>query len=166
MIWLIWLVFTLLVVTSIGAILFGLPYLPTISRDIRQVFDHLGIDKTSYVVDLGSGDGRVLVEAAKRGAKVSGVEINPFLVALSRFRLRKYPTFVGIKTGDLFKYQIPDGATHIFLFTNSRFMSKLEQGLVKRANELGGLTVVSYGFEFKDTSAKSRQLGPFMVYDL
>jgi hypothetical protein len=37
-----------------------------------------------YVIDLGSGDGRIVISAAKLGARALGIEFNPFLVELSR----------------------------------------------------------------------------------
>ena len=37
------------------------------------------------IVDLGSGDGRIVIEAAKRGIPAEGVELNPWLVLYSRY---------------------------------------------------------------------------------
>ena len=42
-----------------------------------------------YVIDLGSGDGRTVITAAKRGANALGVEYNPDMVALSEFNAKQ-----------------------------------------------------------------------------
>src|SRR5262249_47971981 len=58
-----------------------------------------------FVIDLGSGDGRTVITAARRGAKAKGIEFNPDLVALSRQNAKAagvedLATFV---EGDIFK---------------------------------------------------------------
>jgi len=68
----------------------GAPWLPLRRRDIPDGFALVDISSTDVVIDLGSGDGRLLIEAAKRGATVIGYELNPFLVWWSRHRLEPY----------------------------------------------------------------------------
>jgi len=41
-------------------------------------------DAEDYVIDLGSGDGRTVITAAKRGSKAHGIEYNPEMVELSK----------------------------------------------------------------------------------
>jgi tRNA G46 methylase TrmB len=56
---------------------------------IEQALDMMQLDPhTDILCDVGSGDGRILLAAAKRGVRGVGVEIDPELVALSRERIR------------------------------------------------------------------------------
>eukprot|EP01121_Diplochlamys_sp_Union-15-3_P022214 TRINITY_DN9387_c0_g1_i1.p1 TRINITY_DN9387_c0_g1~~TRINITY_DN9387_c0_g1_i1.p1 ORF type:complete len:205 (-),score=33.88 TRINITY_DN9387_c0_g1_i1:79-693(-) len=71
----------------------GAPYLPTSKKKIDVIFSLLNKHLHSYhkktLVDLGSGDGRVVIGAAKRGFTRSiGYEINPFLCYYSSFKSR------------------------------------------------------------------------------
>lgn len=166
MIVLFWISLVVFFCVSIGAILFGLPYVPTLNRDLDMLFRELEIGEGHYLVDLGAGDGRVVLKAARYGARASGVEINPFLAIIAQMRLRKYRASARVDVGNLFHYTIPADATHIFLFTNGRFMKKLERVLVKRARTAGGLTVVSYGFRFSSLKQRERVVGPFIVYEI
>lgn len=160
-----WIGFGLLVGLMLGAILYGLPYVPTLQRDIDKLFDELKIGKSDHLVDLGSGDGRVMLAAAKRGAVVSGVEINPFLVLIARFRLRRFGKKASLRVGNMFKYQIPNEATHIFMFTNARFMKKIEKNLLDFVSS-NSVTIISYGFELPGIKRQSITLGPFVIYEL
>jgi SAM-dependent methyltransferase len=55
---------------------------------VNQMLDMAGVTNKDYVIDLGSGDGRMVIAAAKRGARGLGIEYNPKLVELSQ-RLAK-----------------------------------------------------------------------------
>lgn len=67
--------------TAAVAGLSAAPYLPTRWRDVRRALDLAGVRPGEVVLDLGCGDGRFLVEAARRGARAEGYEISlvPFL---------------------------------------------------------------------------------------
>ena len=69
----------------------GAPYVPSFQKELRLAFKDLyKLGKDDFIVDLGSGDGVVLKTAAEFGASGLGIEINPVLVYISRFRLRKH----------------------------------------------------------------------------
>src|SRR5262245_33659248 len=59
-------------------------WIPSPSDTVEKMLDIARITPQDYVIDLGSGDGRNVIAAAKRGAQALGVEFNPDLVALSR----------------------------------------------------------------------------------
>ena len=62
----------------------GAPYVPSRSRDLERAFDELyKLAADDLLVDIGSGDGRVLMMAVKRGARAVGFEINPVLAKVS-----------------------------------------------------------------------------------
>lgn len=59
-------------------------WVPTAQGLVDRMLDMAKVTPNDYVIDLGSGDGRTVITAAKRGAKALGVEYNPDMVALSK----------------------------------------------------------------------------------
>lgn len=59
-------------------------WVPTPQALVDRMLDMAALTKDDYVIDLGSGDGRTVITAAKRGARAHGIEYNPDMVALSR----------------------------------------------------------------------------------
>ena len=53
------------------------PYVPTDQRTVDAMLAMAGVGAGDFVIDLGSGDGRIVVSAAKRGARGFGVDLNP-----------------------------------------------------------------------------------------
>jgi SAM-dependent methyltransferase len=58
-------------------------WVPTPPELVEKMLDLAKVTSKDYVIDLGSGDGRNVIAAAKRGARALGVEYNPDMVALS-----------------------------------------------------------------------------------
>ena len=63
-------------------------WVPSPQATVEKMIDVAKITSNDFVIDLGSGDGRNVIAAAKRGARALGVEYNPDMVALSQ-RLAK-----------------------------------------------------------------------------
>jgi SAM-dependent methyltransferase len=59
-------------------------WVPTPPELVETMLDMANVGPNDFVMDLGSGDGRNIIAAAKRGAQAVGVEYNPDMVALSR----------------------------------------------------------------------------------
>ena len=59
-------------------------WVPTPQALIDKMLDAAKVTKDDYVIDLGSGDGRTVITAAKRGANALGIEYNPDMVELSK----------------------------------------------------------------------------------
>ena len=59
-------------------------WVPTPQELVEKMLDMAKVTPQDLVIDLGSGDGRNVIAAAKRGARAIGVEYNPDMVALSR----------------------------------------------------------------------------------
>ena len=57
------------------------PWVPTPDVLVETMLDMAGVTGDDFVIDLGSGDGRTVIEAATRGARARGVELEPNLVA-------------------------------------------------------------------------------------
>ena len=59
-------------------------WVPTSQELVNKMLDLAKVTASDYVIDLGSGDGRTVITAAKRGARALGIEYNPDMVELSR----------------------------------------------------------------------------------
>jgi SAM-dependent methyltransferase len=120
----------LLVILAIGlllgfVVLFGPPYVPTLRRNMESALELLDLKPGQTVLDLGSGDGRVLIAAAKRGVHAVGIELSPVLFVISWLRTRRYRKHVRIIWGNYFASQWPP-ADAIFTFMIPRQMATLD----------------------------------------
>ncbi|MBI2090511.1 MAG: class I SAM-dependent methyltransferase [Deltaproteobacteria bacterium] len=59
-------------------------WVPTPQALVEKMLDMAKVTAKDYVIDLGSGDGRTVITAAKRGARTLGIEYNPDMVELSK----------------------------------------------------------------------------------
>jgi SAM-dependent methyltransferase len=64
-------------------------WVPTSQALVDKMLDMAKVTPKDYVIDLGSGDGRTVITAAKRGAKAHGIEYNPDMVALAQQRAKE-----------------------------------------------------------------------------
>jgi SAM-dependent methyltransferase len=90
-------------------------WVPTPQPLVEKMLDMAKVTPKDVVIDLGSGDGRTVITAAKRGARAIGVEFNPNMVELSRKNAAEAgvkPTFI---EGDLFEADLSQ-ATVITMF--------------------------------------------------
>lgn len=138
-------IFLILIFTSFALIVaVGAPYVPTKSKDLERLFQHLKLRKGSLVVDLGSGDGRVLLFAKKEGYKAIGYELNPVLAIMSKIRIGNSNKVI-TKINNYWSADISK-ADLVFVFSAQPYMQRLLKKLEKEV-KTGGL-VVSYGFSF------------------
>lgn len=148
MIWL-W-IFGAIVLLFGFVVAFGAPYVPSHRRDVWRVFEHLKIGNRDVVADAGSGDGLVLREAAKRGARAIGYELNPILVLLSRWASLRYPK-VSVKLANFWFVRLPEETTLVYAFSVSRDHKKLARFMQTEADRLGRpLKLLCYASPFKD----------------
>jgi SAM-dependent methyltransferase len=92
-------------------------WVPTADALVQEMLNLANVTPKDLVMDLGSGDGRTVIAAAKRGATAIGVEFNPDMVALSRRNaaaqgVTSRATFI---EGDLFEADLSK-ATVITMF--------------------------------------------------
>src|SRR2546426_10159043 len=64
-------------------------WVPPPQAVVDKMLDMAKVTASDYVIDLGSGDGRTVITAAKRGARALGIEFNPDMVELSRRNAEK-----------------------------------------------------------------------------
>src|SRR5258708_6697282 len=67
----------------------GAIFLPTNDQSLARIVQASKARASLHMVDLGSGDGRLVIALAKQGARVDGFEINPFLVWWSRYQIKQ-----------------------------------------------------------------------------
>ncbi len=65
------------------------PWVPTPDTLVQAMLDLVELTPQDYVIDLGSGDGRMVIAAAQRGASGHGVEYNPIMVECANWRARQ-----------------------------------------------------------------------------
>lgn len=87
-------VISLLLLVILSGIFFAidvfldLPFVATKKEKIATIIKLANIKNAETVVDLGSGDGRLLIASAQKGARAIGYEINPFLILLTRIKTK------------------------------------------------------------------------------
>jgi hypothetical protein len=106
---------------------FGPPYVPTLTEQVNVALDLVDLKKGDTLLELGSGDGKVLLAAARRGWKAVGFELNPLLVIYSRIRLWKYRKHVKIIWGNYWQTRKWPPADGIFTFMIGRQMPRLHR---------------------------------------
>lgn len=143
-----WVAFAIVACFGVVA-LFGAPYVPTLQPELRAAFRLLyKVGPRDVVVDLGSGDGRVLLEAVRQGARGVGYELNPFLAAISRLRVRSGAV---IHMRDMWGAVLPVETTLVYVFTVSRDVRRLSKLVQSHADTHGcAFHVMTFGPPLKD----------------
>jgi SAM-dependent methyltransferase len=123
-------------------------WVPTPQALVDKMLDMAKVTPQDYVVDLGSGDGRTVITAAKRGVKALGIEYNPDMVELSKRNAAKEG--VGEKAkfikADIFESDFSD-ATVVTLFLLPSLNVKLRPKLLEMKP---GTRVVSNSFDMEN----------------
>lgn len=106
-------------------------WVPTPDALVGKMLDLARVTARDYVIDLGSGDGRTVIAAAKRGARALGVEYNPDMVELSRRNAAREGVAERARfvRGDLFEADLSQ-ATVITLFLLPEINLKLRPKLL------------------------------------
>ena len=126
------------------------PYVPSPNVVVEGMLKLAGVQATDTVYDLGCGDGRIVITAAKTyGAKGVGVDINPERVEEARANARsaKVDDKVRFEENDLFKANIAN-ATVVTLYLLPDVNDRLKPKLLKELKP--GTRVVSHSFAMSD----------------
>ena len=126
-------------------------WVPTPQALVDKMLDMAKVTPRDYVVDLGSGDGRTVITAAKRGARALGIEYNPNMVALSKRNAEKEGVSgkAQFRQADLFKTDFSD-ATVLTMFLLPDINIKLRPKILDMK---AGTRVVSNSFTMEDWQA-------------
>lgn len=152
-------IFGVLFMVFAFAVFFGAPYLPTLKQQINEALDLMDLKKGQTMLELGSGDGRVMLAAAKRGWKVVGYEINPLLVAVSWLLTLRYRKQVTVVWGNYWHKSWPacDG---IFVFLLDKYMAKLDEQIWMNCKK--PVRVVSFAFKIPGKRIAQKKKGMFL----
>ena len=128
------------------------PFVPTTEEAVAAMLKLADVKKTDIVYDLGCGDGRIVIAAAKTyGAHAVGIDINPVRLAEANENLKKagpdVAKLVRFEENDLFEADIHE-ATVVTLFLLSSVNLKLRPKLL--ADLKPGTRVVSNTFDMGD----------------
>lgn len=123
------------------------PYVPTWGERFQNVIELAQVKPGEKVVDLGSGDGRLVIAFAQAGAEAHGYEINPMLVFRSRKLIKKaklegraFIHWGSFWNADLSPYRL------VVIYGMSHIMGRLERKLLRELSS--GSRVVSIYFKF------------------
>jgi SAM-dependent methyltransferase len=124
-------------------------FVPTPQRVINAMLKLAKVNRDDVVYDLGCGDGRIVVSAAKLGARSVGIDIDPDRIreANARIKAGGVGKRARVMQGDLFEADISE-ATVVTLYLLSRLNLKLRPRLLAELRP--GTRVVSHGFDMGD----------------
>ncbi len=127
------------------------PFVVTPDEVVDRMLGIAGVGPKDTLLDLGSGDGRIVIEAAKRGARAMGVDIDPSLVERARENAK------AADVADLARFQIGDfyetdlgGATVVTMYLLPEVNLKLMPKLLRLKP---GTRIVSHDWDMGDWPA-------------
>jgi hypothetical protein len=123
-------------------------YVPTPHETVKAMLDVTRVGPQDVVYDLGSGDGRIAIAAARRGARAVGIDIDPQRIAEARANAEreKVTDRVRFIEGDLFEQDLSQ-ATVITLYLLPSLNLKLRPTLLKMKP---GTRITSHNFDMGD----------------
>ena len=127
-------------------------WVPTPYTLVEKMLDMAKVTSQDYVIDLGSGDGRNIIAAAKRGARALGIEYDSQLVAISRRNAAEQGVAERARfvRGDMFEADISQ-ATVLALFLLPDNLQRLKPKFEKLRP---GTRIVTNGFPIEGWTAK------------
>jgi SAM-dependent methyltransferase len=155
----IWLVALLVLLCFAGVVLFGAPYVPTLRPQIEIALDLADLEPGQTLLELGSGDGRMLVAAAKRGFNAVGYELNPIMAAVCWLRTRRYRKQIKVIWGDFWRQNWPPTEV-IFVFLLPKFMPKLNKKIMHSIDQ--PVKLVSFAFPVPGRQADQQKDGVYL----
>jgi precorrin-6B methylase 2 len=139
----------------------GAIFFTSSDRNVDVMLDMALLHPGDHIVDLGSGDGRIVIACARRGIRAEGYEINPILIVLSRRAIRK----AGVQKLAVVRWKsfwradlTPFDA--IFVYGTSRIMNDLRKKLERELRS--GTKVLSNVFSFHGWTPIAKRDGVYL----
>jgi hypothetical protein len=129
------------------------PYVPTAEATVEEMLRLAGVSRDDVVYDLGSGDGRIVITAARKyGARGVGIDIDPVRIAEANENAKKAGVTEKVRfiQGDLFNADLRD-ATAVTLYLLRSVNLRLRPKLLAELRP--GTPVVSHDFDMGDWEA-------------
>ncbi len=149
---------SILLITFAFVVMFGAPYLPTLNRQTETALEMLDLKPGQVLLELGSGDGRVLRAAAKRGIHGIGYEINPLLVMFSRLYNWRYRRLINFRWANYWHVKLPE-CDGIYVFLLDKYMKKLNKKIIQ---DLSRVKLLSYAFKIPGRPVVKEKNGLFL----
>jgi SAM-dependent methyltransferase len=147
--------------------LYGLPPVPSGPERIRKALALANLQPNETIYDLGAGDGRVLLIAARDfGAKAVGIEIGPIQCALIWLRVvaSGFGNQIRVRWANFYKADLRD-ADVVFVYATSKEVMKLAPHLEKHMKRGARLVSISADFpEWEPQAFDNRDL--IFVYEM
>jgi SAM-dependent methyltransferase len=140
------------------------PYVPTPEAVVEKMLDMAKVGPKDVVYDLGSGDGRIVIAAARRGARGVGVEIDPERIREANANAKAAGVTGQVKfiEGDLFDADIGD-ATVVTMYLLPEVNLKLRPKLMAELKP--GTRIVSQSFHMGEWQPeKTADVGYIKIY--
>lgn len=144
-------IFSMMFLTGLQAQQRDVPYVPTPEEVVEKMLDAANVRPGDYVIDLGSGDGRIVIAAAKRGAFAHGVDIDPQRIKEANANAREagVEDKVVFVEGNIFETDI-SAASVVTMYLLSTVNLKLRPTLLETLQP--GTRIVSHSFDMNDWS--------------
>ena len=138
MIWIVW------------SVVVGAPWLPTPKSKVRKMLEFAKVQEGDVVYDLGSGDGRIIIMAAKEfGATSVGIEADPIRQRWSKLMIRRHNLKDKVRAlrGNFFNFDIGE-ASVVTLYLGVSSNNKLREKMLQELKP--GTRIVSHHFLLKE----------------
>jgi precorrin-6B methylase 2 len=137
----------LLAMTAFVGIVLRVPYVPTTKNVMKKIFNEAGIKKGDVFIDLGCGDGRMLIEAEKqKKVNAIGYEIAPLIYLMALLRKAISRSNVKILFKNFFKENLQK-ADVIFCYLMPSELKKLSKKIKKECKK--GTRIISNTFKIE-----------------
>lgn len=138
----------LFIIYLLYATISAAPFVPTRSGNVSKMIALANLTGVEKVIDLGSGEGRIVFAAAPRCKEITGVEINPLLYLISRLKqLKAGHKNIFFVRNSLWKINLALYDV-VFIYFIPHKMQKLAEKI--KIEMKPGSRVVSYAFTFPD----------------
>lgn len=126
--------------------LMGSPYVPSKKKQLGTIFDAVPFKKNVRFLDLGCGDGRVVIQVAHQyKIQAVGVDINPMVIAWARLKTKfAHLANVEFRVENIFKTRLEDFDI-IYLFLMPKLLTQLAPKLLKETKK--NVLILSHGFK-------------------
>jgi hypothetical protein len=146
-----------------GVLLFGAPYLPTLTPQVHAALELANLKPGETLLELGCGDGKILIAAAQVGVHAIGYELNPILALIAWLRTRRFRREVTVVWGNFWTKKWPPSEA-IFTFLLDRYMVKLDSRISESTSK--PVKLVSFAFQIPNKKPSKQHNGVFLYeYD-
>lgn len=147
------------ILLMIFSVWYGAVYVPSVDWVVEEMIQVADIKKGEKVVDLGSGNGKILIALAQKGIESHGYEINPLLVLWSWFLIWKAGLWgkAHAHLGNMFSVPLQQFDV-VMIFVVPYIMPKLERKLQKELKPKSRVIVETFPFKHWEPIQKTKSI--------